>query len=572
MKIWKFRNPKENGSCPPDWADKLGVPQIVADLLWRRGLESPADMDMFLSPGLRHLSPPDCWPGMAEAVDTLEKGIREGRRVLIWGDYDVDGITGATLILQTLRFHDVPASVHLPDRRKEGYGLNIPEIERLAAEGEPGILLTVDCGISDVRAVARARELGFTVVVSDHHMPPEVLPDAHAITNPRLSDDNPCPHLAGVGVAFFLMGALNARLEALSGKRMDMRRVLDLVALGTLADMVSLTGQNRILVKNGLLKIAEAKRPGLAELKGASGFSPVAALGAGQVVFNLAPRINAAGRLGSPALAHDMLLTDSHDEAARLAHTLTALNDERRAEEERIFKEALEQAARQPERLGLVLYGKDWHQGVIGIVASRIVETYYRPVLILCADGDNLKGSGRSVPEFDLHAGLGRCADVLLGFGGHRQAAGLRMAPERLDELRERFDAVIREELGEKPLTPSLKIDAEMPFAQASDFAVLKGLELLQPFGIGNPEPVFASLPLRVKKRKAFGHSREHIALEVTEEASGITLQAKAWRQADQIAESIQGRRIRLAYTPGINAYNGIASVELRVRDIEILS
>ena len=350
-----------------------------------------------------------------------------------------------------------------------------------------------------------------------------------------------------------------------------MRQVLDLVALGTLADMVSLPGQNRILVKNGLLKIAEAKRPGLAELKGASGFSPVAALGAGQVVFNLAPRINAAGRLGSPTLAHDMLLTPSHDEAAKLAQTLTSLNDERRSEEDRIYKEALEQAEANPKRLGFVLYGKDWHQGVIGIVASRIVEVYYRPVLILCSDGESLKGSGRSVPEFDLHAGLTRCADMLLGFGGHRQAAGLRIAPGRLDELRERFDAVIREELGEAPLTPSLKIDAEMPFSQASDFTVLKGLELLQPFGIGNPEPIFASLPLRVKKRKAFGHSREHISLEVTEEGSGITLQAKAWRQADQIPESIQGQRIRLAYTPGINAYNGIASVELRVRDWEVL-
>lgn len=572
MKIWKFRHSPENAGCPPDWAEKLGVPPVVADLLWQRGIDSLAGMDAFLSPGLRHLSPPERWPGMKEAVDTLEEGIRAGRRVLIWGDYDVDGITGATLMLEALRFHGVDARVHLPDRRTEGYGLNIPALEALAAEEEPGILLTVDCGISDVGAVARAKELGFRVVVSDHHMPPEELPAAHAITNPRLSEDNPCPHLAGVGVAFFLMAALNARLETLSGKRMDMRKVLDLVALGTLADMVSLTGQNRILVKNGLLKIAEAKRPGLAELKGASGFSPVAALGAGQVVFNLAPRINAAGRLGSPALAHDMLLTDSHDEAARLAHTLTALNDERRSEEERIFKEALQQAESQSQRLGFVLYGKDWHQGVIGIVASRIVEAAYRPVLILCEDGGSLKGSGRSVPEFDLHGGLTRCADVLLGFGGHRQAAGLRMAPERLDELRERFDAAIREELGDKPLTPSLKIDAEMPFAQASDFTVLKGLELLQPFGIGNPEPVFASLPLRVKKRRAFGHAREHIALEVIEEGSGIALQAKAWRQAEQIPESIQGRRIRLAYTPGINAYNGIASVELRVRDFEILS
>ena len=570
MKTWKFRSQPDAGGCPADWAEKLGVPPVIAELLWQRGLDSLPLMDSFLSPGLRHLAAPEGWPGMRDAADTLEQGIREGRKVLIWGDYDVDGITGATLILQVLRFHDVPASVHLPDRRTEGYGLNIPELERLAAEEGTGILLTVDCGISDVQAVARARELGFTVVVSDHHLPPAELPPAHAITNPRLSDDNPCPHLAGVGVAFFLMAALNARLGAASGKRMDMRQALDLVGLGTLADMVSLTGQNRILVKNGLLKIAEAKRPGLAELKGASGFSPVAALGAGQVVFNLAPRINAAGRLGSPTLAHDMLLTDSHDEAARLAHTLTALNDERRAEEERIFKEALEQAGAD-DRLGLVLYGKDWHQGVIGIVASRIVEVYYRPVLILCADGETLKGSGRSVPEFDLHAGLTRCADILLGFGGHRQAAGLRMAPERLEELRGRFDAVIREDLGDTPLTPSLKVDAEMPFAQASDFTVLKGLELLQPFGVGNPEPVFASLPLRVKKRRAFGHSREHIALEVTEEGSGITLQAKAWRQADQIPDAIQGKRIRLAYTPGINAYNGIASVELRVKDWEII-
>ena len=571
MKIWKFRDSSETGACPGGWADKLGVPQVVADLLWQRGLNTQGSMDMFLSPGLRFLAPPESWPGMKQAADTLEQGIREGRNILIWGDYDVDGITGATLMLQTLRFHGIPATVHLPDRRTEGYGLNIPGIEQLAKDEGPGILLTVDCGISDVAAIARAKELGFTVVVTDHHMPPETLPQADAITNPRLDEENPCPHLAGVGVAFFLMADLNSRLEPLTGKRMDMRKVLDLVALGTLADMVSLTGQNRILVKNGLLKIAEARRPGLAELKGASGFSPVAALGAGQVVFNLAPRINAAGRLGNPSLAHDMLLTDSHDDAARLAQALTALNDERRAEEDRIYQEAVAQAEADPNHQGFVLYGENWHQGVIGIVASRIVEAYYRPVLILCADGATLKGSGRSIQEFDLHAGLSQCADLLVGFGGHRQAAGLRMLPERLDDLRKRFDEVIRAELGEAVLTPSLKIDAELPFAQASDFIVLKGLELLQPFGIGNPEPIFTSLPLRVRKRRTFGHTREHVALEVTEEQSGITLQAKAWRQADQLPESLQGQRIRLAYTPGINAYNGIASVELRIRDWETL-
>lgn len=204
-------------------------------------------------------------------------------------------------------------------------------------------------------------------------------------------------------------------------------------------------------------------------------------------------------------------------------------------------------------------------------MVSRIVEVYYRPVLILCPGGESPKGSGRSVPEFGLHAGLTRCVDILLGFGGHRQAAGLRIAPGHLDELRGRFDAVIREELGEASLTPSLKIDVEMPFSQASDFTVLKGLELPQPFGTGNPEPIFASLPLRMKKYKAFGHSREHTSLEVTEEGSGIALQAKAWQQADQIPESMQGQHIRLAYMPDINAYNGITLVELRVRDWEML-
>ena len=550
---------------------ELGLPRFIAATLVARGIDNPAAVHRFLAPSLeRDWLDPYTIPRLSDVADALEAAVKRGDHILVFGDFDLDGISATTVLTRGLRALGAQATPFIPLRFEEGYALSQAAITRACSFG-PDFIVTVDCGIACKAEAAAVVEAGLGLAITDHHEPVDLVPEGVPVADPKCDANCPSSILAGVGVAFFLMAALNGKLEAMSGKRMDMRQVLDLVALGTLADMVSLTGQNRILVKNGLLKIAEAKRPGLAELKGASGFSPVAALGAGQVVFNLAPRINAAGRLGSPTLAHDMLLTPSHDEAAKLAQTLTSLNDERRSEEDRIYKEALEQAEANPKRLGFVLYGKDWHQGVIGIVASRIVEVYYRPVLILCSDGESLKGSGRSVPEFDLHAGLTRCADMLLGFGGHRQAAGLRIAPGRLDELRERFDAVIREELGEAPLTPSLKIDAEMPFSQASDFTVLKGLELLQPFGIGNPEPIFASLPLRVKKRKAFGHSREHISLEVTEEGSGITLQAKAWRQADQIPESIQGQRIRLAYTPGINAYNGIASVELRVRDWEVL-
>lgn len=549
---------------------RLGVPALVVELLRRRGLASFEDMDVFLSPLLRHLSPLDAWPGLQEAARLVADAVREGQPILVWGDYDVDGITGATLMSQVLEFHGATVQVHLPDRLSEGYGLNIPELERLAATGVK-LLLTVDCGISDVEPVRRARELGMTVVVSDHHLPPEQLPEAHAICNPRLGTP-PCPHLAGVGVAFFLMAACNAELADKPERRMDMRQVLDLVALGTLADMVKLTGENRILVKNGLLKIAEAKRPGLAELKAVSGFSPVASLGSGQVVFNLAPRINAAGRLGHPGTAFSLLRATSHDGASPLARELDAMNSARRSEEERIFDLALAQAQTQLHRVGIVLFGEDWHQGVIGIVASRVVESMNRPVLVLCRDGATLKGSGRSIPDVDLHAGLAACAHLLLAFGGHRQAAGLRLEAERLPALRDAFDEAIRAQIGNDAPGALIQLDGDLAFAEASSFETLKALELLQPFGIGNPEPVFASLPLRVRKRRLFGPKRNHVMLDVQEEMSGITLQAKAWRQADRFPESMAGQRIRLAYTPGINAFNGVAAVELRVRDWELLS
>ena len=577
MKQWRIRNqqikhsPEEN-NCPTSWAEKLEIPPIIATLLWQRGIRSLAEMDKFLSPGLRYLENPKLWPGIYEAADILEKGILKGNTVLVWGDYDVDGVTGSTLMYQVLSFHGVRTRVHLPDRRTEGYGLNIPMLEKMAEEDDPAntILLTVDCGISDVAAIARARELGFTTVISDHHLPPPELPKAHAITNPKIGK-NPCSHLAGVGVAFFLMAELNSRLSLHDGKKLDMRKVIDLVGMGTVADMVPLVGQNRILVKNGLLSIADAHRPGLAALKSVSGFSIAAKLNSGQIAYNLAPRINAAGRLGSPQLAHDLLRTDSDEEAMKLARELDTINLTRRSEEEKILMEALEQAENFKDSPSLVLCGRDWHQGVVGIVASHILEKYNRPVLILCADGDQLKGSGRSIEEFDLYSGLKRCSDLLLSFGGHRQAAGLRVNPLNLDNLRERFNNVVREVLGEKPVTPILNIDAELSFEQASDFCVVKGLELLEPFGVGNPQPIFMSPSLLVQKRRLFGHSHQHVSLEVTDLQSGITMQAKAWRLADRIPGSIVGKKIKLAFTPDINNFRGVSSIELNVKDWQLL-
>ena len=567
-KNWIFRTRRDGAPAPASFhalSVQCGVSPRLARLLWLRGLEKPEQLAEYLSPGLRHLEKPSLWPGMTQGAEVLARGLRAGRKLAIWGDYDADGVTSTALALQVLHHHGYDALWHLPDRREEGYGMNVKGVERLAEEGV-SLLLTVDCGISDASAIARARELGMDVVVTDHHLPPEELPPATVLCNPKLADC-PCASLAGVGVTFFLMAELNARLAEGGTPRMDMRRTLDLVALGTLADLVELEGQNRILVKNGLLVLAEAKRPGISELKAVSGFAPLASLGAGQVIFSLAPRVNAAGRVASAETALALLCAGDCHEAADLARKLDGYNTQRRQEEERITEEAMVQAEAALGDPALVIAGRDWNQGVIGIVASRLVEKYHKPTLVLCADGDTLKGSGRSISGFDLHSGLARCAEELVAFGGHRMAAGVRVLPERLEAFRKRFLAVVEEELGPDPVPAVQMIDDELSFREAADFVFLKELEMMQPFGVGNPEPVFQSPPLLVKRRRLFGQQKNHVLLELTDESCGITLQAKAWRQAEAFPADMEGRRIMLAYSPAIDMYNGAASVDVRIRD-----
>lgn len=562
-RFWKFRSQGPPAALERDLADALDISPLLVRLLWARGLQTAGNMDLFLSPSLRHLAKPDQWHGLNNAAQIIARGLNLGKKAAVWGDYDVDGITSTALLLLFFRARGILPEYHVPHRQTEGYGLNIPGIEALADRGV-GLLVTVDCGIGNHREVARAKELGMTVVVSDHHLPGADLPAADAIVNPKLGDC-PCPDLAGVGVAFLLAAVLNRMLP---GEHLDMRQFLDLVALGTLADVVGLTGQNRILAKNGLTILGEGKRPGIFALKEVCGYKPTAALDEDHVGFGLAPRINAAGRLGHAETALRLLLTEDLAEARELAKELDKYNIQRRGIGQKILAQAKGMAQEQAGRFGLVLHAPDWHEGVIGIIASKIAETCCRPAIILTDDANAesgaLKGSGRSIPGFSLHDGLAACQNLLTSFGGHSQAAGLRLGKDNLEAFRERFDIVAAKAFAYENPKPILLLDAALGFGQV-DYDLLKELELLAPFGADNPKPVFLSPQVLVRARKLVG--ADHVFLDLRDEEAGVTLRAKAWNQAQALAKNVAGKTMFLAYTPKFNEFNGVASIELALRD-----
>lgn len=550
-------------SVVTDFSRQLEISEHLVRFLWGRGFRNKEDMALHINPGLRHLAPLAQWPGLEEAAEILSTDLLAGKTVAVWGDYDVDGITATALIKSFLTEYGFSVLHHIPNRLTEGYGLNKEGIAKLAGTGA-GVLLTVDCGISDCQEVEYARSLGLTVIVTDHHLPGEKVPQANATVNPRLADC-PCPALAGVGVAFMLVAALNVKLAEAGKEKQDMRNYLDLVALGTLADMVDLAGQNRILVKNGLLKISQGCRVGLAALKSSCNHSPTATLDAGQVVFNLAPKINAAGRLGDSETALELLLTKDRAKAAEIATQLSCLNAQRKGEEDRIMEEALEQAQAQVDdgRLALVLYAPGWHPGVIGIVASRMVDRFARPTVVFSDADTALKGSGRSISGFDLHEALGQCSDLCISFGGHRMAAGLSIEPLQLEAFRQRFFQYVTEAFAGDLPDRECKVDGELSFSLASDFTLLKEFEMLQPFGMGNPEPVFTSPAVTVKSMRA----RPGLMLLDLCDDQGKVLRAKAWRRLSDMPLSLRGEKIRVAYTPRIDRYNGMANIELTMRD-----
>jgi single-stranded-DNA-specific exonuclease len=473
--------------CPPaaqaELVRELGISELTAAVLVRRGYSDPAVARRFLD-GEQLPHDPFLLGDMEAACAQIRAAVADGRRICVHGDYDVDGIAATTLAVLLLRELGADVAWHLPSRFDEGYGVRSETLARLADQG-CGLVLTVDCGITAAAEVAEAKGRGLDVVVTDHHRPGETLPDC-AIVATRPSE-YPFPELCGTGVVHKLGQAL------FGGDSEIPRRHLDLVALATIADVVPLVDENRSLAIAGLRALARTAKPGLRALMQSAGVDP-ATVDAGAVGFRLAPRLNAAGRLGHPREALELLLTDDEAEARRLAASLEELNRERQAVEGRILREAVAQVESWPleqrARRAYAVAGADWHEGVIGIVASRLVERYHRPVVLIAGTDGDWKGSGRSIPTFDLHGALGACSDLLGRWGGHRAAAGLSIAEENVDAFAGAFAEQAATVLGEEDLEPVTSIDAVV--ARGADLSLDLCAELgrLAPFGLGNPAPI----------------------------------------------------------------------------------
>ncbi len=566
---------------------ELSIAPLVSRILINRGIKDVTSGREFLQVSSASLLDPFLLNDMEKAVEFLIKAIHERRRILIYGDYDVDGVTASALYLEFFRKHGADADLHIPDRIIEGYSLNEAAVQMARSRGIE-IILTADCGTSSIAPVRLAQSLGMDVIVTDHHEPPKELPDAFALINPNRQDSTyPYKGLTGVGVAFKLIQALSITMSGPDGSsRLNssnrsiglnglnclndlngLDSYLDLVALGTIADVAPLTGENRFFVKEGLALLTKEKRAGIAALKEVAGIAGGDVTG-GTVGFILAPRINAAGRLSKAEVAVRLLTTSDYQEARAIAGYLNQTNQERQRIESRIRDEVRDKIFRELDmerEKVIVMASREWHQGVIGIVASKIVDEFYRPCILISLQEDGSgKGSARSIPRFNIYQGLEACSDLLDKFGGHKYAAGLTIKGTNIPLLCERLSAVITERLEKEDLIPQIIMDAEIDLEEIN-FPLLKEMTLLPPYGMANPEPVIVSKRLRTTESKIVG--KDHLKIRLRK--GGACLDSIGFSMGSAYNEIIKsGREIDVAYTPELNFWNGTYGVQLKLKDL----
>ncbi len=537
---------------------ELGISKILAQVLVNRKVKSTAEAEEFLKAGMSDLFSPQLFSDMPKAVALVKKAVENKERVMVFGDYDVDGITSTVLVKNTLVSLGLDVLHHIPHRITEGYGLN-KEIINFAKENKVKLMVTADCGTANHKEVEGLRQVNIDVIVTDHHEPQGVgLPAASSMINPKVKNSGyPFRDLAGVGVAYKFCQAISGCL---------LSEDLDLVTLGTIADSVPLNGENRIIAKEGLLRLPDTKREGLRAIIDNAGIKNKK-FNSTYVSFIIAPRLNASGRMSSAELSLRLLMSQSYEEAQSLAKELEQFNRQRQKVEAQILEEAEEMINRQvnfKEQKVIVIAKDDWHQGVLGIVASKLADRFYRPAIVISLNEDLCKGSARSIKNFHLFDALVDCKELLDSFGGHAHAAGLLITKDNIDEFRKSINKLAHDRLDFNDLLPSIDIDAELILSDLNE-TMVRELESLEPFGMANPEPLFYTRALKLKGQVQ-SLSRETLKFWVTDGL--ITCQVIAFGMAGLLNSLTQAESFDLVYTPKIDSWRQDESLILEAKDI----
>lgn len=545
---------------------ELKLPEIVAHILVKRGIATPQKIREFFKPGPEQLHDPFLLKGMELAVNRIIEALTEKQRIFIYGDYDVDGITSVALLYLFLKDMGGIVRYYIPDRQNEGYGISLAGVEE-AIRWKADLIISVDCGVTSIEEVRVANGAGIDTIISDHHEPSESLPDALAVIDPKRTDcDYPFPELAGVGVAYKLAQGVSMRWGL---KAETHERYIELVAIGSAADIVPLIDENRVFVHLGLAKLNEDGGVGISSLIEVAGLKK-SYISVGQIVYGLAPRINAVGRLGSAEIAVELLTTKDQTEAHRIALTLEEENRRRKYIDSHTLEEARTKILSEfdPEQdCAIVLAKRDWHAGVIGIVASRIIESCYRPTVMITIEDGIGKGSARSIPGFDIHFALRECSDLLLQFGGHKYAAGLTIEEKNIPEFTRRFKKVAGEMISSDDLIPKYEIDAEISLAQITP-ELIKYLGDFAPFGPKNTKPLFVSHNLNVAYPKLVGSHCQHLRFRVRQE--GYEFDAIAFNMGDKYSALAKKEgKVDLIYHIERNEWMNRVNTQLQVKDLK---
>lgn len=556
QKKWKFSEFDENKVI--EIAEKFNISKLLATVLVNRNIVDDDEINIFLNPTRNDFHDPYLMPDMDVAVNRIIKAIENQEKVIIYGDYDVDGITSITVLKKFLKKCGLDVGYYIPNRLNEGYGLNINAIDKIKKEGY-NLIITVDCGISAIEEIKYANSLGLDTIVTDHHEPLDILPPAIGVVDLKRKDSHKYPFdsLAGCGVAFKLCQALGMKLGI---EENEYLKYLDIVCVGTISDIVPLIDENRVIAKLGLKLVEVTKNPGLRALLNAAGYKQI---NSNTISFGVAPRINACGRMGFEEDALKLFLTDNIVEASNITEKLNHYNRERQEIEKNIFDEAIKMIEKEGNNKSIVLGSENWHHGVIGIVSSKITEMYFKPSILIGFDGKEGKGSGRSIPGFDLHEALVNLSDYLEKFGGHEMAVGLSLNKSKFKDFKEALEKYVQEKDIDK-LNPIIEIDKEIDFRDIR-CDIIEELNLLEPFGEGNRRPIFVYRNLKIDSIRALSDGKH---LKLTLKDGSTLINAIGFNLGHLSREYMLGDKVDIVGTLEINSFNGKNSVQININDI----